>query len=115
MPQGYVGKVFREAPKGSVGSEEQKQVEPGVSGESGEDDEDKEEEEEEEEAKVLEDVASFEELVVWGHEALPEDDDAFVKGVEEWVQFAEAVSWLSVVWEIMRLMVCRCMGMGGLR
>jgi ribonuclease H2 subunit C len=34
---------------------------------------------------------TFEDLVVWGHEALPAADDTFVKGVEEWLQFAEAV------------------------
>lgn len=36
--------------------------------------------------------ARFEEVVVWGHEALPDDDDPYVKGIEEWVAFAEAVS-----------------------
>ena len=30
--------------------------------------------------------------MIWDHEAAPEGDDAFVKGVEEWVRFAGAVS-----------------------
>lgn len=42
--------------------------------------------------KVLEEAASFEEMVVWGHEVLPGSDDPYVKGVEEWIAFAEAVS-----------------------
>ncbi|KAI4122242.1 MAG: hypothetical protein LQ347_006573, partial [Umbilicaria vellea] len=40
--------------------------------------------------KVLEEAASFEEIVVWGHEAVPTSDDPYVKGVEEWIAFAEA-------------------------
>ena len=31
-------------------------------------------------------------MVVWGHEHVPEDDDDYVKGVEEWIKVAEAVS-----------------------
>lgn len=30
--------------------------------------------------------------MVWGHDALPAGDDPFVKGVEEWIAFAEMVS-----------------------
>ena len=41
---------------------------------------------------VLEEAASFEEMAVWGHEAVPEPDDPYVKGVEEWIAFAGAVS-----------------------
>ncbi len=111
MPQGYEGKVVREAPNGPVGGEEeQRWKDSGARGGGGDDDE------EEEEAKVLEDVASFEELVIWGHEAVPEGDDPFVKGVEEWVKFAEAVSQLfSWRWQNLWLICCRCMDMAGLR
>jgi ribonuclease H2 subunit C len=45
----------------------------------------------EEPVKILEMNGTFEDLVVWGHEVLPAADDTFVKGVEEWLQFAEAV------------------------
>ncbi|KAJ5990122.1 hypothetical protein N7522_010329 [Penicillium canescens] len=45
----------------------------------------------EEPVKILEMNGTFEDLVVWGHEALPTADDTFVKGVEEWLQFAEAM------------------------
>lgn len=43
------------------------------------------------EMKVLKEIATFEEVVVWGHEELVDKDDIFVKGMGEWVQFAEAV------------------------
>ncbi|KKA25246.1 Ribonuclease H2 subunit C, partial [Rasamsonia emersonii CBS 393.64] len=45
----------------------------------------------EEPVKVLEKQATFNEFVVWGHEVLPAADDPFVKGVEEWLKFAEAM------------------------
>ncbi|KAJ5138950.1 Ribonuclease H2 subunit C [Penicillium bovifimosum] len=45
----------------------------------------------EEPVKVLETHGTFDEIVVWGHEALPAADDMFVKGVEEWLQFADAM------------------------
>ena len=43
------------------------------------------------EVKMMDPKAKFEEIVVWGHEVVPEDDDVYVKGVEEWISFAEAV------------------------
>ncbi|KIW60649.1 hypothetical protein PV05_00849 [Exophiala xenobiotica] len=58
-------------------------------------DEDIEIEEEEEEppepVKVLEEVATFGDVIVWGHDRIPNQDDTFVKGVEEWISFAEAI------------------------
>lgn len=51
-----------------------------------------EEEEEEEQVAVLEEVAAFEEVVVWDHEKVVEADDGIVKGLAEWIRFAEAVS-----------------------
>ena len=45
----------------------------------------------EEPVKILETQGTFDDFVVWGHEAVPAADDTFVKGVEEWLQFAEAV------------------------
>lgn len=40
---------------------------------------------------ILETQATFNDFIVWGHEALPPADDPFVKGVEEWLKFAEVV------------------------
>ncbi len=116
VPQGYEGKVVREAPNGPVGGEEeQRRKDSGARGGGG-GGEEEDDDEEEEEAKVLEDVAAFEELVIWGHEAMPEGDDPFVKGVEEWVKFAEAVSQLfSWRWQNLWLICCRCMDMADLR
>ena len=54
-----------------------------------------EEEDEVEEVKVMEQKAVFDEMVVWGHEVLPEDGDEYVKGVEEWIALAEAVGDVS--------------------
>ena len=41
---------------------------------------------------TLDNVATFDEVVVWGHETVVETDNSFVRGVDEWVIFAEAVS-----------------------
>ncbi|KAL8728180.1 MAG: hypothetical protein Q9166_005574 [cf. Caloplaca sp. 2 TL-2023] len=54
-----------------------------------EDDEDGDDEKEE--VKVIEEVADFYHFIVWGQEAVVDGNDAFVKGVEEWIKFAEAV------------------------
>ncbi|TVY32132.1 Uncharacterized protein LSUB1_G007319 [Lachnellula subtilissima] len=44
--------------------------------------------EESPEVKVMEEQAGFAELMVWGHEALPDGlADPYVRGVEEWVAF----------------------------
>lgn len=41
--------------------------------------------------KVMEEVSTFDELTIWGHDQVPASDDSFVKGIEEWVAFAEAI------------------------
>ncbi|KAJ5701780.1 hypothetical protein N7488_009328 [Penicillium malachiteum] len=50
----------------------------------------------EEPVKVLEMQGTFDEMIVWGHEALPAADDTFVKGVEEWMRFAETMHGTSI-------------------
>ena len=62
-------------------------------------------EEDAEPVKVLEEAASFDEMMVWGHEAVPEGDDPYVKGVEEWIAFAEAVSESAFSWRMHSLQV----------
>ncbi|KAK0253798.1 hypothetical protein LTS09_011102 [Friedmanniomyces endolithicus] len=54
-----------------------------------------EEEDGGEEVKVMEQKAVFDEMIVWGHEVLPDGGDEYVKGVEEWIAFAEAVGGVS--------------------
>ena len=52
------------------------------------------------EVKTLEQVAGFDEMVIWGHEAVPEEDDVYVRGVEEWMAFAQAVcEHISQMWQ----------------
>ncbi|KAL4980843.1 ribonuclease H2 non-catalytic subunit-domain-containing protein [Aspergillus desertorum] len=50
-----------------------------------------EEDENDEPIKVLEKQATFRDYMVWGHEVIPAADDPFIKGVEEWVKFAEVM------------------------
>lgn len=90
MPEGYRGVVVREK-KG--GDSEKENIEGGKK--RIEDEEEEEEEDGKEDQMVvgtLEEVAEFEEVIVWDHEAIPSGDDAFVKGMEEWIRFAEVVS-----------------------
>ncbi|KAJ5623759.1 hypothetical protein N7510_000068 [Penicillium lagena] len=46
----------------------------------------------EEPVKALEMRGTFADLMVWGHETAPAADDAYVKGVQEWLQLAETVA-----------------------
>ena len=41
--------------------------------------------------KILEEQASFDEVVLWGHESTPDENDPYMKGIEEWIVFAETV------------------------
>lgn len=64
-----------------------------VGARSFDDDEDEEEDEEKPEpVKLLDVAATFDNLVVWGHDVTPAADDVYVKGIEEWIAFAQAVS-----------------------
>ena len=58
---------------------------------SDEEDDMAEQDEQPEPVKLLEEEARFDEITVWGHDRLPAADDTFVKGIEEWIAFAEAV------------------------
>lgn len=43
------------------------------------------------ETLIMDQHARFGEIMVWDHEAVPEGTDVYVKGIEEWIDFAEAV------------------------
>ena len=86
LPEGYRGLVVRDS--GRVEKDEGEEEE--VSGEEIEQ-EGNEEEEEGEDVKVLEEIGSFDGIIAWGHEIVLDDDDVFVKGIEEWVGFSRAV------------------------
>ena len=88
IPEGYAGSVICKDDGGKGEGEVIRERGGRDGGELGEG-----EEEGEGEGEGLEEVASFDKLVLWGHESLVEGDDMFVKGVEEWIGFAEAVSF----------------------
>ena len=45
------------------------------------------------EVSMLEEVARFDEVVVWGHDAPPDElEDPHVRGLREWIAFAQTVS-----------------------
>lgn len=59
-------------------------------------DQDEEENEEEDiqlpiEVQILETNGTFDHVEIWAHEAVPEGEDVYVKGIEEWIGFAESV------------------------
>ena len=60
----------------------------------------------EEPVKIMEIQRTFDEFVVWGHEAIPAADDTFVKGVEEWLQFADAVCFIPIYYDLFGLFFC---------
>jgi len=46
-----------------------------------------------EEPIIMDRIASFDKFTVWGHEALPsQTEDCYVKGIDEFMTFAKAVS-----------------------
>ena len=48
-------------------------------------------EQEPEPVKILEASAVFDELTIWGHDSIPNADDPFIKAIDEWIAFAEAI------------------------
>ncbi|PGH35658.1 hypothetical protein GX50_01506 [[Emmonsia] crescens] len=58
-------------------------------------DEDEQEEDDDEDwesfATMLDKQGTFSGFMVWDHEKLPAADDPFVKGVSEWIRFAETI------------------------
>ena len=58
---------------------------------AGSDEDEGDDEEQEEPTKIMEEVAQFDEMQIWGHETMPAEDDIYVRGMEEWIGFAEAM------------------------
>jgi ribonuclease H2 subunit C len=47
--------------------------------------------------KIMEEQSEFDHIMLWGHEALPDEvSDPYVKGMEEWIALAEQVCFLSL-------------------
>ena len=55
------------------------------------DDSDIEEEHDSGPVQVLESVSEFKNITIWGHDQIPTTDDPFVKGIEEWISFAQTM------------------------
>ena len=79
IPQRYHGMVLK--------SSDETLVEAILPGEEDED----EEPELPESIKVVEQVSTFDQITIWGHDHLPAMDDNLVKGIEEWITLAEAI------------------------
>ena len=59
--------------------------------------EEDEEDEDEPDVKIMEEQSEFNDLMLWGHEALPDDNvDPYVRGMEEWIAFADQVCYPSL-------------------
>jgi hypothetical protein len=62
--------------------------------------------------KALEAQSTFDDFIVWDHETLAAADDTFVKGVEEWIKFAEVVCVALVLYSSSLVLITlfpRCM------
>ncbi|KAL2356805.1 putative ribonuclease H2 subunit C [Cryomyces antarcticus] len=82
VPDGY---------RGAVLTKTEKTLQPNGRGPARDTSEDADEEEVEE-VLLMEENASFEEIVVWDHGAMPaETEDPYSKGVQEWIALAEAM------------------------
>lgn len=84
VPEGYRGVVVKECAK--------PQSENRATERMAVDDVDLEKSSGNVETTTLKEVGDFSEVVVWGHESTADSDDIFIKGVNEWVTFATAVS-----------------------
>jgi len=83
VPEGYKGVIVKEAAnEDDVARDARRQ--------SQQDEEDNQEGEDE--ITELHDIGSFDEVMLWGHESIVEEDDTFAKGTGEWIKFAESVS-----------------------
>jgi ribonuclease H2 subunit C len=101
VPKGYKGvvlvgsqKILERKKENGV---EQSRV-PDTEGNIEEEDDD----EEEEEVKIMEEVGEFSEVLVWGHEAIVDDDDTYVRSLEEWIGVAESVSTREILYILQR-------------
>ena len=113
LPDGYEGVVLQKTASLLSEHHHQKEKKTGTTAEQlrrmeeGDDpeEEDRELGEKPVEVKMMEQTASFDEMMVWGHEVVLEGDDVYVKGVREWMAFAETVR-IHHVAEIRRHLHC---------
>ena len=104
LPPGYEGVILSKTDRvltllGPSRAEELRKMEERRLG-YGDDDEDVEEDDDDVmgssrqvDVRIMEELGRFDEVVVFGHEALPDEaEDVHVRGLREWIGFAEAVS-----------------------
>lgn len=86
LPSNYTGAVLRVTD--NVAPRVQRQVQDQDGGNDDEDDV----QEEIVEVKIADQIGEFEDIVVWGHgEQIDASQDVYVKGMEEWIGFAEKI------------------------
>ncbi|OJD19394.1 hypothetical protein AJ78_00664 [Emergomyces pasteurianus Ep9510] len=104
IPQGYQGVVASQtdpnpklAPQnsGTRQKRDRSHEQDGTEEEEDDDDDDLEPS-----TTILDNQGTFSDFMVWDHEKLPATDDPFVKGVSEWIRFAEAVCVQSISLQI---------------
>lgn len=92
LPAGYTGAVLDITDKLAPQARTVPRAPTTQTIDDGEDvDGDEEMEMEMEEVKVAEQIGEFDSVVVWGHGGTVEEGDAFLRGMKEWVGFAEAM------------------------
>lgn len=84
LPKGYEGKVLEKTDRKVVGK-------PDVPIPGAEDGLDEAVAPKEVDTFAVDQKSRFDEIMVWDHEAQPDNEDVYVKGIEEWIGFAEAV------------------------
>ncbi|KAI5291636.1 hypothetical protein KEM54_002566 [Ascosphaera aggregata] len=82
LPEGYEGIVATKTDK--VLRSERRRESYGEDGEKGGD-------EQEVEPTIITADGTFSEIMVWGHENIPGDDDPYVRGIQEWIAFSEKI------------------------
>lgn len=94
VPEGYQGLVLSKTDRLLDVAQKPVSIGRQVPCDPDDDDEELEGEEKPAEVKLMELKGNFDEIMVWDHDAVVEDGDEYVKGLGEWIGFAEAVSVL---------------------
>ena len=109
IPKGYEGLIVKKAEEDNALEKikQRQQIQ--------DDDENEELEGNQVQEKALQAMGRFDAITVWGHESIISEDDAFVRGVEEWITFAEAVSLRCYIGQaITQCPTHRCVSRGNL-
>ncbi|KAL1303571.1 hypothetical protein AAFC00_006939 [Neodothiora populina] len=83
IPEGYKGVVVEKTDRCLL--------QPPSSSMADADEEEEEADVEAPEVKIVKESASFDKITVWDHEAQPLDDSPHIKGVQEWMAFAQSM------------------------